>query len=338
MKILHVREVANVAATLADGMNILGHQAEVKHPKIAGGKYPLPIKAFFLPHRILEGADINRYVKNNHFDVVHIHMAYMGLIGIAGRYEYFLHCHGHDLDINLYTPFLRWATVTALRKAKRVYYSTPDLWAHVKPIRSDAVFIPNPINTENFRPVLEAQTNSGPPKVLLISRLWDRKGIDVAIDIVKGLKKRVPAATIDAFSWGPELGRFRSTPELSFISTVPYSEMPALINKHDIVIGQFKLGIMSMSELESMACGKPVVSYFKYPEFYDEPPPLYSAQDASAAMDYLVALCENPQMRKETGERGREWVVERHDFRKSAKTLIKEYETYATSQGTPTRP
>jgi glycosyltransferase involved in cell wall biosynthesis len=165
--------------------------------------------------------------------------------------------------------------------------------------------------------------------VLLISRLWDRKGINVAIDIVREFKRRVPEARVSAFSWGPELERYRSMPEFEFIPTVPYSGMPGVINAHDVVIGQFKLGIMSMSELESMSCGKPVVSYFKYNEFYDEPPPLYSAREVGAAVDYLVALCENGTMRREAGERGRQWVIERHDYRKSAQMILDEYEKYA---------
>jgi hypothetical protein len=72
-----------------------------------------------------------------------------------------------------------------------------------------------------------------------------------------------------------------------------------------------------------------VVSYFKYPEFYDEPPPLFSARAVDAAVEYLVALCEDSAMRRQAGEHGRQWVLERHDYRKSARMLLDEYEKYA---------
>ncbi|MFQ5880054.1 MAG: glycosyltransferase, partial [Dehalococcoidia bacterium] len=70
-------------------------------------------------------------------------------------------------------------------------------------------------------------------------------------------------------------------------------------------------------------------SYFSYPHFYDEPPPLYSTNDMAAAAEQMLTLLENPQLRREAGERGREWVVKRHDYRQVARMLALEYETYA---------
>lgn len=324
MKILHVRDVAHVATTLVEGLRALGHQAEVRQLKVAGGQYPLPIKALFLPQRLLEGAAVNRYIGRQGFQVVHIHFAYMGWLGIVGRYPYFLHCHGTDLRWNLRRPLLRWLTVRALRAARRVYCSTPDLLDEVAGVRPDAVFVPNPVNTDRFRPLPQAAGDR--PRVLLISRLWDVKGPETAFAVARELRRRLPTAALDAFAWGPELGRYRGHPDVNLIPLVPYSEMPALINRYDAVVGQFSpLGAIGMSELESMACGVPVVSYFRYPHFYEEPPPLYSTNEVTKAVDQLVALLEDPALRRQLGEAGREWVLRYHSYLQVARLLEAEY-------------
>jgi glycosyltransferase involved in cell wall biosynthesis len=328
MKIAHVRDVANVGSTLVDGLNALGNQAELIQTQVAGARYPLPIKSLFLPKRLQEAVAINKYLRTNNFDVIHLHVAYMGWLGIMGKYPFFLHCHGIDLYRNLYHPLLRKITVKALRAAEKVFFSTPDLMAHAARIRPDAIFLPNPINTENFRPMRDGHENRS-PRLLFISRLDAVKGPEVAFAAIEELKRRRPEAQVDAFDLGGEVERYRDRTDVNFIRPVSYAEMPALLNSYDIIIGQFKLGIVSMSELESMACGKPVVSYFSYPSFYDEPPPLYSTNDLTILVEYLTKLVDDPSLRREAGEMGREWVVRHHDYLTVARTLETEYAALA---------
>ncbi len=328
MKIAHVRDVANVGSTLVDGLNILGNQAELIPTQVAGARYPLPIKSLFLPQRLQEALAINKYLRANNFDVIHLHVAYMGWMGIMGKYPFFLHCHGIDLYRNLYHPLLRKVTVKALRAAEKVFFSTPDLMAHAARIRPDAIFLPNPINTESFRPMNEGYENPS-PRLLFISRLDEVKGPDVAFAAIGQLKQRRPEVQVDAFELGGEVERYRDRTDVNFIKPVTYVEMPALLNRYDIIIGQFKLGIVSMSELESMACGKPVVSYFSYPSFYDEPPPLYSTNDVGMLVNYLMKLVDDPTLRQQAGEKGREWVIRHHDYLTVARMLEMEYAALA---------
>lgn len=326
MKIAHVRDVANVASTLVDGLNALGNQAELVPVTVSGANYPVPLKALFLPHRLSEGLKINKYLKAQKFDIVHLHVAYMGWLGILGKYPFFLHCHGIDLYRNLYHPLLRKITIKALQAAEKIFYSTPDLMAHVARIRPDAIFLPNPINMTNFQP---AEPNNPAPRVLFISRLDEVKGTDVAFAAIQQIKRKRPEVQIDVFAMGGQIANYRDRSDVNFIPKVAYGDMPALLNLYDIILGQFKLGIVSMSELEAMACGKPVVSYFSYPQFYDEPPPLYSTKDVNGIVDYVSALLDDPIMRRQSGEQGRDWVVRHHDHVAVAKILETEYAAMA---------
>ncbi|MFQ5880053.1 MAG: glycosyltransferase family 4 protein [Dehalococcoidia bacterium] len=329
MKIVHVRDVAHTSSTLVEGLNTLGHQAEVLPATTGRHQYRLRYaKVLSLPRRALELRRVNRYIRQRGFDVVHIHLASLGWLGIVGRYPYFLHCHGYDIWSHLRRPMLRRLTLWGLRRAERVFYATPDLAADTQQVRSDAAFFPIPVDTERFRP-LAGLGHEGPPRVLLISRIWDIKGVDVAFAIIARFKRRRPEVLVDALAAGPHLRLYRGNTYVNFLPRVPYEEMPTFINRYDVVIGQFRLGIMSTSELESMACGKPVVSYFSYPQFYDEPPPLYSTNDVEMAAEYLTALVGDPALRRQAGEQGREWVLRHHNYLDAARTLEAEYAAMA---------
>ncbi len=112
---------------------------------------------------------------------------------------------------------------------------------------------------------------------------------------------------------------------LNLIPRVPYGDMPALLGRYDIVMGQFKLGALGMSELEAMACGKPVLSFFNYPQAYDEPPPIFSTRDAEEGAEMLARLVEDQQLRKEAGEKGRAWVEKHHEYVNVAKFVEGRY-------------
>jgi len=76
MKIIHVREIANVAATLVDGLRRLGHQAELEPMRARRSERAL--EAAGIPARLLEARRINAYIHREHFDAVHLRCAYMG--------------------------------------------------------------------------------------------------------------------------------------------------------------------------------------------------------------------------------------------------------------------
>jgi glycosyltransferase involved in cell wall biosynthesis len=323
VKIIHVREISNVAATLVDGLRRLGHEAELRPMRTHRAEAAPLSRALNLPSRLGEAVATSRYVRRGRFDIVHIHWAYMGWLGILGRYPYLLHCHGSDLRRNLRWPLLGWATRRSLRSARRVFYSTPDLKGLATAARPDAAFIPNPIDLSRFRPAQAA--NGRAVRVLLMSRFEAVKSPETAVAMTRELKRREPAVEVDAFDWGVDTSRFADPSLLNLIPTVPYSAMPELLGRYDIVVGQFGLGIVSMSELEAMACGKPVVGWYDYPEVYDEPPPLLSTRDVAQGAEMLARLAADSALRKQSGQRGRAWVEEHHDSTKVARLLERHY-------------
>ncbi len=323
MHILHVNDIANVGATLVEGLTRLGHDAELRLLRLVAKRRSTLAKLLASPLRLQEWLAVNRQVKSGSYDVVHIHFAYLGWIGILGRYPYFLHCHGSDVRRDLHDRLRRWPIMTSLRRARAVLFVTPDLAPIVRPIRSDAIFLPDPVNTDRFTP---SQTMGGhPPRILIGSGLHAIKRVDIAFEAIHALLARHPEVQVTAIDQGTERQRYYGTPGVTFVPPVPYQEMPALIGAHDLVIGQFGLGILSMVELESLACGKPVVCYFNYGDWYPEPPPVWSTDQPVQAADYLSALIEDPVLRRQSGEQGRAWLEEQHGYLTIARRLEQIY-------------
>jgi glycosyltransferase involved in cell wall biosynthesis len=325
LRILHVNEVANVGSTLVQGLRTLGHDASLLRLQLQGGHYSDFLKLFMIPTRIRELLRVNRKIISARYDIVHIHYAYLGVLGIVKKYPFFIHCHGSDVRM-VRSDVMRWLPVSqSIKQAEACFFSTPDLANVVQGIRPDAIFLPNPINTDHFKPLGNIRSLC-PVRVLIISSLSDLKGVSIAFEAIRILRNANSGIEVSAFSNGLDENKYLGTPGVKFFSHVTYSEMPNVIGAHDIVIGQFSEGgSLGMSELEAMACGRPVICYFSHPEWYPELPPVLSANEPHQVAQLLIRLITDPELRFELGHQGRDWVQKYHDHLKVSRQLLKFY-------------
>ena len=328
MRIIHVRDVANVARLLVSGLGELGHEAEL----ICPGESVEPriwLKILTSHRRALDAFKINAYISRNKFEVVHFHYANSGWMGTLGGYPYFLHCHGSDVRLDLYHPVRKWLVLHSLKRASGVFISTPDLYSHVSSVRPDAVFIPNPIDTRLFAPA--SNGDQANVRVLINQALKVSKAPEVAFRAAQQIKHVFNNVEIYAFAYGPELERFRQYDEVRFIDPVPHSRMAELINSFDIVLGQFAIGSLGVSELESMACGKPVVCYVDqamYSQWYNKPPPVLSARQVDVVAEAVATLIQQRTLREEIGTQAREWILRHHGYLKVVSQVVSQYRAF----------
>ncbi len=94
----------------------------------------------------------------------------------------------------------------------------------------------------------------------------------------------------------------------------------------DIIIDQLVLESHGIFPLENMAFGKPVLCRIdeKFLKYYPGLPILRT--DPDNIYENLKMLIENPDLRKELGEKGRKYVEQVHDSKKIAKQLLDLYE------------
>jgi glycosyltransferase involved in cell wall biosynthesis len=320
VRIAEINDVAFVASELSAGLRARGHDVTLIHPRLVGAGLPAAIKPGVAPIRLLNWIDIARQVRQGNFDAVHIHYAYLGVIGAIGRFPYVLHCHGDDVR-DLAQPVRRPIIELALKRAAHVYYATPDLWAQIEPLRPDAEFLPNPIDTELFRPV-PLEPNG--PDAFIACSLNANKGVENILEACQRLIIARPGIRITALAGGEQTKVFDDMAQVTLVAYQPRPKLPALVGRHRVIIGQAHNGAIGMTELEAMACGRPVVSHFVYDDAYDEPPPLMRAHSGEEITTAVLELLDDEAGARERGCASRAWIERNHDVREIAERVESE--------------
>jgi len=335
LRILQVNQINRIAYMYADDLMQRGHDVEVYEPSFIGGFAPLPIKLALMPGRILDLRRVVGKLNQNHFDIIHIHWASYGVLGLVSKIPFIVHCHGSDVRDRLNQPLFRSVLTTILRRAAAVMCITPDLLPVVQSIRSDAIFSPAPMDTRLFTPG-ERSTSSSTSSwtILLFARLDPGKGVDLAIQGITCFAHRHPDVRVQLLDWGVLKEKYKQqyAQSFEFIPRVAADKVEHLIQSADVIIGQLALGALGLSEFQAMSCAKPVIASFRYQKAYPTPPPLCQATTSEEVFEHLEYLFQHPEEGISLGRKSREWVIENHDHRILGRRLESLYESILDRQ------
>lgn len=118
--------------------------------------------------------------------------------------------------------------------------------------------------------------------------------------------------------------------DLDIVEGVPHEEARARYARADIVVDQLKAGWHGVFALESMALGKPVVTYLK-PDVVERSAEGYGVRlpivpaTRETLVDALRPLVEQPALRREIGAQSRAYVEQVHDIDHVAARLVDLY-------------
>jgi glycosyltransferase involved in cell wall biosynthesis len=118
--------------------------------------------------------------------------------------------------------------------------------------------------------------------------------------------------------------------ELDIVEGVPHDEARARYSRADIVVDQLNAGWHGVFALESMALGKPVVTYLK-PDVVERSAQGYGIRlpivpaTKETLVDDLRPLVEQPRLRREIGAASRAYVEQVHDVDRVADRLLDLY-------------
>lgn len=310
LAIVHVNDIAWVASTLQAAQRRRGYAADLIDPPKPGASLRWPWKILSVAMRvpILVGTAV--HIRRRSYAIVHVHYATQALPALLSRRPFVVHCHGTDIRGMVQGSLRHRALRLMLRPAALVLYATPDLAPEARMLSVDATFLPNPIDVTAFVPSAARSQD-----LLVGVRLDAVKGAETAIAAIESLLQERPATTVTVVASGPLLpaARARLAGRVMFVEPLRHPDMPGLLASHRVALGQFRLGILSQFELESMACGTPVVATFRYPEIYDEPPPLVEADEPEAIARAVARLLDDPERRERLARDGRAWVIAHHD-------------------------
>jgi glycosyltransferase involved in cell wall biosynthesis len=246
MKILHVWNTAGIASIIANEQRKRGHEVEVitRHPFD-----PFGFTEYYGFKYLNCGAD--PYLKHcfeiaKNYDVIHFHAIDYEVERYRREYpnkKIIVHYHGSDVMKS--DDVKKRLRVQQLTDA--IFSSTPDV--HDKLIREGVnnTYIPNPIDVDLFKPM---DVEKSERRYLYISMRYTDK--DKAF---KFLSDKIDIDKIDVID--------------REVSSVPFYEMPELLNKYDTFIDvKFcewskgkPLQAYSTTALQSSSCGLNVLNY-----------------------------------------------------------------------------
>ena len=308
VRVVQVGDVAAVGPALEAALAGRAEVISVPFPQ-AGARQPMWLKAAYAPFRMVQALRVGRAVNRLRPDVVHIHWLPNALVGPVLTAPWIIHCHGSDVR-GLIGWRLRMFPML-LRRADAVVYSTPDLGPWVLPFRPDAVYLPTPI--PEGLPAAPATRD-----VLVGARAANVKGSDVAAAALRILRQARPALRVAAVD-GPDFNH--PAERLPFM---PKGEFLAEIAQSRVVLGQFALRALGITELEAMSCGRPVVSAVDA-SLYPTPPPVRDARTPEQIAIEVGRLLDDADAAMRLGELGRAWVRESHAPEDVAARMVEVY-------------
>lgn len=326
MRILEVNDVAGTATLFREGLQQLGHQVELYQPTVGTYRRPAWFRALIPAIRALESLQMRRRYRVGRFERLHVHYETFGVMPLLARLPYYLHCHG-GMTTHMNRPLSRRLIEICLRRATRVLCATPNLLQPIQRYRPDVVFVPNPVDTEMFTPASAAGPSSR-FRIFSISKMDTTKGWDVILPVLRELARQSEKFEVFAFGFGTEpretiLHRVALLRQwgIQVLSRLDRKEMSELIRSSDLVLGQFQVGAVGVSELEALACGRAVCCRFDYDLAYEERPPFLVGRSSAEVLALIDDALANRTRLRALGERGRDWVVRNHSVDAAARRL-----------------
>jgi glycosyltransferase involved in cell wall biosynthesis len=320
VRIVQLGDVAAVAPALADALRDLAEVISIPLPQ-RGARRRGPMKVLYGPLRLLDAARVARAARARRPDVVHVHWVPNGVVGLMVGVPWVLHAHGSDIrDLD---PIRRRPYRLLIRAATRVVYATPDLARWVLPLRPDAEYLPAAIP-------LRSATDERDFDVLLASRAALSKGSDVAAAAVAILRREhadLRIAAVDGPDFRADAIRLPFGPKATFLERLARAR---------VVVGQFRVPALGISELEAMSMARPVVTNVDL-RLYPDPPPVVVAEDAAAVARAVGRLLDDPAEADAMGEAGQGWVRRWHSPDAVATRALAVYRQAIGTAGAGTR-
>ena len=177
-----------------------------------------------------------------------------------------------------------------------------ELKAYVQPFFKRVELVPQRIELDNFLPNFPDPDQHRP---LIVHAPTHRaiKGTEYVMEAVEDLKKKYPF-------------------DFRLIEGMKHSDAKRLYEKADVVVDQLRLGTYGVFAVESMALGKPVITYIRE-DFRNSYPPNLPIQSAgrNTIRDVLERMIANGPMRHDLGIKSRTYVESYHDSVKVARRL-----------------
>lgn len=168
---------------------------------------------------------------------------------------------------NIFNVLVWWKIRQKIQEFDIYYCSTPDMLTPLREqVRSDVKWLPNPINTDIFKPIGDTIKLEWNPACFFPTRLHGDKKPEYAIDIFqKYIKPKYPQATLHMLNQWFEVAKYKK--QLSDNTTYYWHDfmdkqtLAAKIRWSDFCFWDFSIWGLSLMPMQIMASKKPIVSF-----------------------------------------------------------------------------
>jgi len=333
--IVQVGYVANVPYFLCYGLEALGvpcynivpqsilrsKYARIFYGSIYNGN-PLKVNLLIVDdatydHFILSVLRILEKMKRRYRNlIVHLHIGsalrdhfILKLISKILNFRVFVHMHGTDLRDLIYSKA---EILKIIHEEKPWFVSTPDLLTYCKHLNIKCIWLHNPIDPIIFSE-LKLRTkpwNTGTIRVFIPTRFDHTKGLNVFFDLLVNALSKNPKllndcilytivwpGTTSAMHHYIQLLRNKGI-KMKLLPLLSRKELLEIYHRSNIVIGQFVLGVLSLTELEAPALQnyviiKPLdaVTRFAYRSYFGmQKIPVSEIRNSDDLMNFLTSI------------------------------------------------
>lgn len=307
VKVLHLGEVAGVANSLCHVLNESEEWNAVHSlllPNVTPGQ-PLKTQRLAIISKALTiRRRATEEIESVEPDLIHVHWARLKpFIGRAHR-PIIVHAHGSDVRDSS-GVFSKLVTQSMSRADCRLV-STPDLLPHMP---TDSLWLPNPVDTDFFSP----RGNQPEPRTLFIfARFMEVKGAQELLTACEVLRHQLPHVKVVGIAGG----EFDPQAKALGVKLLPFMDGEAIrasLEQASLVVGQQKLGILSLSELETMAMQRPLLTKVD-PTLYGDRFQYLTKYSAAELPDLIIEHFTNSALLSAGVKELRQEVVELHSY------------------------
>lgn len=181
-----------------------------------------------------------------------------------------------------------------------------ELYEYVKDYYRKIHFLPQVIDLNEY--AIESEKNNNELLIVHAPTSPEIKGTVYILEAIENLKSKY---------------KFN----FKLVQNMPHESAKKIYNQADIIIDQVLLGTYGLFAIETMAMGKPVVTWISdhMKDKYPKELPIISANPDSL-YEAIEILIKDAEMRKEIGSKSREYAENYHDVKKVCLKLVQLYQ------------
>ncbi len=282
------------------------------------------------------------------YDVVHYFFSLpTGLLSLAPgahrKIPYIVSLRGSDVPhYDDFNRGLQLFHALLLPVTRRIWRRSARVVALSEGLRSEALLtlpsqridvISNGVETDLFTPGKERREKDGPIRMITVSRLIERKGIQHVLEAISRMgEQNIELLIVGTGSYETHLkelcGKLGLDGKVTFHGFCLRSRLPELYRRSDLFILPSMAESFGIVFAEAMACGLPVIGGRTggvVDLVKEENGILVPPGDVAAIRAAVKKLCDSPEMRRAMGRANRERAVDRYGWRRVAEEYGKIY-------------